>query len=228
MKLFILLVVLPSILIASPAKEEFCENSETLVELARKNNKTNSSLLSGLKRIQADCYIKGIGVERDVGKGKSLLSEAHEMGDKQAGHILANLKVFRSNSKEEQKEGLELLKKEYQIGSKFSAGKLGWAYNAGLGAKKDEEKAFEYYKIAAEGGMTLWQYLLAHIYEEGYYGKKPDIQQVEYWKSYRPKVHVYTYECAVAQLYSGKVSFPENPEIENKFVGLCKRKTANQ
>lgn len=206
---------------SSPATREFCLNQNEMIKQLTAELSKEAWLLGSLKAMQAECYIKGIGVEKNDVKGKLYLAEAAALGDLGAKHILASLKVFQSNDKQAQIEGLKTLKDEYESGSAFSAGKIGWAYNIGAGVSEDKEKAIKYYEIAANRGMTLWQYLLAHIYEKGYYGKKVDLSKVEYWKIFQPKIHVYTYECALSQLYSGEMSFPKNDALKDKYTKIC-------
>jgi len=219
MRAIVIFTLFTSTAVANPATSELCLQLEkiSISEVA----KGESELQSGFIRTQAECYIRGIGVNQNIIKGKALLSKAYKMGDSESGHILASMNVFQSENINEQKEGIKFLLMEYDQGSKFSAGKLGWAYNAGLGFDKNIEIAFRYYEVAAKGGMTLWQFLVAHAYEQGYYNKKVDLNKVKYWKEYKPKIHTYTYECALAQLYSGELSFPVNNELKQKYINLC-------
>lgn len=50
-----------------------------------------------------------------------------------AGHMVASLKVFNSDDFSKQSEGLVLIRSEAESGSCYSQGKLGWAYQRGLG-----------------------------------------------------------------------------------------------
>lgn len=142
------------------------------------------------------------------------------LGNNASAHILASQRVFDSKNPKMRELGFRQLKKEYENGSMYSAGKLGWAYQRGLGVDKDLAKAIELYEEAASHGMTYWQYLLAHAYREGYLGFEKNDEKYRYWLNYRPKVHVDTYECWVASYYRDGI-FPENPSKESDYKRRC-------
>ena len=168
----------------------------------------------------ASCYVSGKGTERDVDKAMALLEEPAAAGRPDATHILANLRLFHTDDSSLQRLGFDALERQYESGSAFSAGKLGWAYQKGLGVDPDQEKALEFYEYAARSGMTYWQYLLAHAYEKGYLGLEPDPSKATYWLAYKPKVHVALYECWVATYYANG-TFPENDELQAEYQETC-------
>lgn len=112
------------------------------------------------------------------------------------------------------------MKSEFEKGSAYSAGKLGWAYQKGLGVSPDLEKAKELYEHAAHNGMTYWQFLLAHAYEKGYLGYTKNHRQSQYWRTSQPKVHIDIYECWVHKYYLMKI-FPPNAEIQKIYKKRC-------
>src|ERR1043166_2039572 len=59
---------------------------------------------------------------------------------------------------------------------------MGCCYNHGSGVDVNIEKAFELYKIAAEGGNSSAQKSLASLYEQGK-GTEKDINSAFYWYS---------------------------------------------
>lgn len=172
-------------------------------------------------RVQvASCYISGKGTERDIDKAMALLEEPAAAGHPSATHILASLRLFNTDDASLQKQGFETLEQEYESGSAFSAGKLGWAYQKGLGVEPDRVKALELYEYAAQRGMTYWQYLLAHAYEKGYLGLEPDPARAADWVAYKPKIHVALYECWVASYYADG-TFPANDELQAAYQKVC-------
>ena len=172
-------------------------------------------------RVQvASCYISGKGTERDTNKAMALLEEPAAAGHPSAAHILASLRLFNTDDLSLQQQGFEALEQEYESGSAFSAGKLGWAYQKGLGVEPDQDKALELYNFAAEGGMTYWQYLLAHAYERGYLGLDTDPERAQYWREFKPKKHIAGYECWVA-IYYRDGTFPVNEELAGKYQKIC-------
>ncbi len=60
-----------------------------------------------------------------------------------------------------------------QFGDKFACNSLGYIYYSNRLGEPDYEKAFHYFSIAAEDGVTEAQYKLADMYRKGH-GTKPD------------------------------------------------------
>ena len=135
-------------------------------------------------------------------------------------HTEASKKLFQSENEADRKEGFSYLLKESKEGSAYSTGKIGWAYQMGWGVSKDIEKAKSLYVSAANSGMTYWQYLLAHAYEQGYLGFEKSGQKYEYWLNFKPKVHNAKYECWVANYYEMGI-FPKNNAIYNANQQAC-------
>ena len=153
---------------------------------------------------------------------KVSLKLAKIVGHPTAGHMLASMQVFKSDNEKEQREGFHFLEKEYESGSAYSAGKLGWAYQRGLGVDRDSEKAIQLYQEAASRGMTYWQFLLAHAYEEGYLGFSVDKEKAKYWIEKKPKIHIAKYECWVANFYDDGI-FPKDEEKRNYYDAECSK-----
>ena len=168
----------------------------------------------------ASCYISGKGTEKDIKKAMAFLEGPAQSGFPSAVHILASLRLLQTDDRKLQRLGFEVLEREYETGSAFAAGKIGWAYQRGLGVDPDRDKALELYEFAAKNGMTYWQYLLAHAYEKGYLGLNVDPDEAAYWMAYKPKVHVALYECWVASYY-GDGTFPPNDELRAKYQKTC-------
>jgi len=135
-------------------------------------------------------------------------------------HIEASQKLFQSDKEEDLREGFRYLLQESKEGSAYSTGKIGWAYQMGLGTPKNLDKARSLYISAANSGMTYWQHLLAHAYKEGYLGFDKSEQKSEYWLNFQPKVHIAEYSCWVASYYEMGV-FPENSSIYLSNKKLC-------
>ena len=137
-------------------------------------------------------------------------------------HIEASNMLFQSGDPARQEKGFGILEAEYNAGSAFSGGKLGWAYQKGLGVEANLDKALELYLFAAKEGMTYWQYLLAHAYQMGYLGFNTDDERSIYWLNYEPKVHLDKYECWVAYYYE-KDFFPMNRVVYQSNKALCEK-----
>jgi len=168
----------------------------------------------------AECYMQGKYVGKSIERAKSYLSLANDLGNKQSAHMLASIQLFKSTNFEEQQVGFKQLKKEYESGSAYAAGKLGWAYQRGLAVKPDISKAVELYNYAASSGMTYWQFLLAHAYKQGYLGLKKSSEKSEYWLNFEPKIHIGHYECWVTSYYEDG-TFPKNEQELLHYRALC-------
>lgn len=177
--------------------------------------------LAGLLRRYGECNQNKLFSDADPKVARLHLKTSALLGDPAAKHEWASLLTFHSLTPEEPAVGARMLQTEYDEGSPFAAGKLGWAYHMGYGVQQDDAKALMLYEYAAQNGMTLWQFLLAHAYEQGYYGLKVDTERAEYWKAFPEKIHTYVYECAVRDLYREGISFPKRPEVESKYEARC-------
>lgn len=169
----------------------------------------------------ATCFRGGYAVAEDRSAANSLLRVAAHLGNEQAQHMIASIDLFESDDPSRQRRGFLAMKSEYDDrGSAFAAGKLGWAYQRGLGVKPDLDKAMELYGFAAAKGMTYWQILLAHAYEKGYLGLEISDQHANEWRKFEPKVHGALYECWVASYYRDGI-FPANRELQSSYQRIC-------
>lgn len=148
------------------------------------------------------------------------LALADAVGHWSAGHMLASIRLFALDDPHQQELGFRRLEAEYEDGSAYAAGKLGWAYQRGLVVEPDLERAIELYEEAARSGMTYWQFLLAHAHEQGYLGFTPSEEQALYWLNMQPKTHIAKYECWVANYYRDGI-FPRNDEQLARHEALC-------
>jgi hypothetical protein len=243
----ILLSVLPVAAVAQLADDEFCENLTTFEHLSPQEyesfeqwgeefvdqifaahtelDQVSDVMPDGWLKNQfathiADCYLTGRGTEKDLQKAMSILEAPASAGHSSAIHLLASLQVFHSDDLALQRVGFLTLQQEADDGSAYSAGKLGWAYALGRGTEKNEQRALELYFIAAKAGMTYWQSLLAHAYEQGYYGLPIDAGQAKYWREFEPKIHIAKYECQIADNYV-RETFPANEELHKRYLDAC-------
>ena len=255
MKLISTLLLIPTIAIGQSSQEDLCKNIDEIIKLDQEqnigasykdnlvemfNSQTSGTsnantlkeldsnwYLSGLYYQKGLCYLNGVSVEKDINKAKEILKKSVSLNNKQAKYVLASINLFGSENPDDWKSGINVLLEEYKAGSFYSAGKIGWAYHLGRGVEKDDKKALELYTSAAQNGMTQWQYLLAHAYEQGYYGLPKDNKMVTYWLNYKPKVHKIEYNCTIYGLYNSGRSFPNNTTAKNKYEQLC-NDTANK
>ncbi|WP_421711505.1 hypothetical protein [Alcanivorax sp.] len=121
-----------------------------------------SLLVAGALSFQGIQLTMGYASSSEAIFARSSLQFLTMIGHYSAPHMLASMKVFQSQNSEDRREGFLYLEQEAKEGSCYSAGKIGWAYQKGLGVEPDIEKAISLYKQAAECGMTYWQILLSH------------------------------------------------------------------
>ncbi|MEE2023658.1 SEL1-like repeat protein [Alkalimonas mucilaginosa] len=85
-----------------------------------------------------ECYMDGLaGAAPNVDKAIPYFEYGAELGNTTSAHVLASLRLFYVRDVELQKLGFDYLNDEYLTGSMFAAGKLGEAYQLGLGTDKD-------------------------------------------------------------------------------------------
>ncbi len=157
----------------------------------------------------------------DTNKETEGIAAFKEFLQKQKEHEKASKLLFHSKIEEDQKKGFDILLKEHEEGSAYSSGKIGWAYQRGLGVEANLEKALELYFVAAKGGNTYWQFLLAHAYEKGYLGLPADKKKMEFWLNYSPKIHIGSYDCWVAYYYEVGI-YPSDEYEYRKRSEQCK------
>jgi TPR repeat protein len=245
----IIVIALPVVGSAQLADDEFCENLEIFEQLSSEDYESleqwsEDSLDATYEAISqsarmsdampddwlrnqvatyiADCYMTGRGTERDLRKAMAVLAVPASAGHSGSAHMLASMQVFQSNDPELQRIGFLTLQQEAEAGSAYSAGKIGWAYAVGRGTERDKQRALEQYFVAANAGMTYWQFLLAHAYEQGYYGLPVDPEKATYWREYQPKIHIANYECEVSGNYERGI-FPANEQLQNQYREACNK-----
>lgn len=115
-------------------------------------------------RILGVCYEKGEGVEADSKKAVQLYHWAADGGDKGAKRLLDALDAHvRSRAA----EFVQDLENEAAQGDANAQLKLGKVYDEGVLVEKDPEKAYEYFKLAADQDNPHALYELGQCYLEG-------------------------------------------------------------
>ncbi|KTD31094.1 tetratricopeptide repeat protein [Legionella maceachernii] len=156
-------------------------------------------------------YSQGIGLGKDMEKGRALLQQAADAGFSYASLNLAILKheeneAFLDDLSKARDEGnsiASLLLADYYLaqandpsnmqlaqdiyqnladkGDKDAQLKLGYLYDTGLAGKLDRELAARWYLASAEQGQPVAQYLLGQLYQLGRIGKEPDYAEAKKW-----------------------------------------------
>lgn len=200
--------------------DAFCSRIE---KFKKQHNKLQPGFLRQTYAIGiAECYLLDRSTEKNIETAVQYLETPAAEGNRTAQHMLASLRLFHASNAVIQQLGFEQLQREFEDGSAYAAGKLGHAYLDGIYVKQDTDKALDLFHHAATNGMTYWQFLLAHAYEQGYFGLSCDIEKSKYWLNFQPKVHHGRYECWVSKYYRDG-TFPENNALKVQYSKLCKQ-----
>ena len=121
---------------------------------------------SGMWRL-ANCFLKGIGVEKDFDKA-FLWYERSANKDNPDGQYGLGLCYYLGNGvAQNYKEAVELFKKAAAKDQPGSLWRLGHCYEHGQGVVKDLTLAFKWYKKSADKGTSEGQWRLGRCYEQG-------------------------------------------------------------
>lgn len=124
-----------------------------LIELAKKGHVATQLQLAGMYR-RGHKYV----VEKDIAEAMKWYQLAAESQNAEAMEELGS--VYQSD-KNDVREAIKWYKKAADHGSLFALYRLGMMYEKGKGIEKDEDKAFYYYKQAADQGDGTCQRKIA-------------------------------------------------------------------
>lgn len=110
-------------------------------------------------------YHYGLGVEKDLLKAKEYYEKALQKGQKNANYYLGLLYYNTYDNKNLIKKDYKQAFEYYKKAQTCSSFELGWFYWKGLGVKKDEKKAIEYFSFTA-GHNSGAAYNMARIYDD--------------------------------------------------------------
>jgi TPR repeat protein len=112
-------------------------------------------------------YFLGVGVKQNRELSIKWLRMASENGSIYASTLLGEMLIANGNdSAKDASEGFELLMQSAQKNDPWAQYLLGYAYAMGLGAKKDEFSAANWYKKSAETGSVSAMRALAQLYAD--------------------------------------------------------------
>lgn len=114
----------------------------------------------------AKCYLKGLGVEKNVAEAINLFKKTAKKGSSQALRLLGNYYIS-INGKKHNRLAFSYYFKAAKQGDIVAQRKVGDCYKNGRGVKIDKTLAFEWYKKAAEQEDPLAQCCLGFCYQKG-------------------------------------------------------------
>ena len=158
-------------------------------------------------------FSEGIGVSKDLEKGRSLLQKSADagfsyanlnlavmkqqageaflpeldtalaLGNSTAGLLLADYYLSEEADTAKMSQSLDIYKRCAEKGDKEGQLKLAFMYEQGLGGPIDMASAQNWYTLAAEQGQPTAQFLLGRINQLGWLGKQPDYAAAKKWYS---------------------------------------------
>ncbi len=158
-------------------------------------------------------YSQGIGVSKDLEKGKTLLQQSADaqfsyanlnlavmkqqvgeaflpeldkalaLGNSTAGLLLADYYLSLANDEHQMQQARDIFQHFAEKGDKDGQLKLGFMLDKGLGGAADVVNAEKWYSLAAEQGQAAAQYFLGQLYQLGRLGNQPDYMLAKKWYS---------------------------------------------
>ncbi len=122
----------------------------------------------------ANCYIRGIGRDRDYREAEVWLRKSWEAGSAEAANNLAALILFKLEDDRRSEEAITLLHSAVDSGIANAGTSLGIAYLNGLGVLENECEAIEWFKHAAELNDVVSNFVLFGAYWYGDLGVEQD------------------------------------------------------
>ena len=110
-----------------------------------------------------DCYLSGIGVEKDFKKASSFLEKAAEYGDMNS-QFSQGLSFLNGNQADKAVEWFKRAASKGHVGAIYYYGNL---MHKGMGITQNKEKGIKYLELAASKGFPMADYQLGRIYYEG-------------------------------------------------------------
>lgn len=147
-------------------------------------------------------------------QGESFLNEldkARQAGNSKAGLLLADYYLLEANDPEKMKQGSDIYQYLADKGNKDAQLKLAFLLDRGLGGIANNELAAHWYTLAAEQGQPAAQYLLAQMYQLGRVGGEPDYAETKKW-----------YQAAQAQYPQASVALGFVDEtVDNNYASAA-------
>lgn len=137
-------------------------------EAAAQRNDTNAMTFL------ADCYLRGLGVERDPKRAVALLDPAASLGNERAIGMLARLyERGEGVEKADPARAVALYKQAVGYGNLDAQANLGVLYIRGLGVERDPKEAVRLWREGAEQGNPNCMFFYAQSLADPDLGKDP-------------------------------------------------------
>lgn len=137
-------------------------------EEAAKRNDTNGMTFL------ADCYLRGLGVERDPKRAVALLDPAAALGNERAMGMLARLyERGEGVEKADPARAVQLYRQASQLGNLDAQANLGVLFIRGLGVTRDPQEAVRLWREGAEKGNPNCMFFYANSFADPDLGNDP-------------------------------------------------------
>ena len=128
-------------------------------------------------------YMKGLGVEQDYVKAKTIFKKAAHYGSVDAAYNLGVIYKKGLTGHPSTKDAIYWWKQAADYGHADSQFNYGVILAYGKGIKKDEKAAIELWLMAAEQGHEGAIQAIAQSYEQGLFGMPRDPDKAKVWRS---------------------------------------------
>lgn len=178
----------------------------------------------------SNCYINGIGVEKDVVEGYNYIQKVKDSKHPLAYKIYADCKLRGYGTEVDEKEAIryyELAKDAGDVNSLFA---LGTIYHEGRGVAVDEKKSFEYFEKAALYNIPDALKNLAYFYSHGIYVEKNFEKEAEYLKRYADtgsKEGTFIYATVLLDAHKRLFRYKEGLDYLKRAVALREPKATH-
>ncbi|MFA5960640.1 MAG: endopeptidase IV [Tatlockia sp.] len=117
-------------------------------------------------------------------KGEDFISElnkAREEGNSMAGLLLADYYLASASDSENIQQARDIYQFFADKGDKEAQVKLGFLFDNGIGGQENRDMAAKWYALSAEQGQPVAQFLLGQMYQLAKIGKEPDYITAKKW-----------------------------------------------
>lgn len=118
--------------------------------------------------ILGECYIKGIGIQKDIPAAIRFFQAAAKQGSPLAQNNLGYCYEKGMGVAQDINEAFRLFEVAASQGFAKAQHNLGWCYVKGLGVAKDPSKAAYFFQLAANRNLALAQFTLSSCYKRGF------------------------------------------------------------
>lgn len=152
---------------AAIAGKDYAKALEELQPLVKEGNADATNLMGRL-------YENGWGVQTDIEQAKTYYNRGAR-----TGHI-ASVNSLRALKNKDYKIELDNLLPQAEAGNANAQNRVGEMFEFGHGAKRNPEKAFQFYQQAADQGLVAAQHNLGRSFNFGT-GTSQDFVEAEKW-----------------------------------------------